>query len=111
MSARLDVFQDQLGYFVVAWDDEGYPGLELGNSPEINPEHKSATDAVVFSGAIFTTRKSEGTMLFETKSDATKALRAARAALRAAKSATNPMPAWAIKASAEGWKPPKGWKP
>lgn len=39
--------------------------------------------------------------------------RDARAALRVAKEALKqerPMPEWATKALAEGWKPPKGWK-
>lgn len=38
----------------------------------------------------------------------------ARAALALAKAAKNhpyPMPEWAAKAIAEGWKAPKGWKP
>jgi hypothetical protein len=44
-------------------------------------------------------------------------LSAARKALRVAKeavrlyAANRPMPEWAIKAMAEGWKAPNGWKP
>jgi len=38
-------------------------------------------------------------------------LRICRAAYRAAKTSLRPWPAWAVQASAAGWKPPKGWKP
>jgi hypothetical protein len=55
---------------------------------------------------------------FERKSDAQKALTAAKAAVKAlrerakqvAKNST-PWPTWALQAKAAGWKPPKGWKP
>jgi hypothetical protein len=46
--------------------------------------------------------------VFGSQSSALKALRAARAAL---KNLGAPMPEWALKATAAGWKPPKGWKP
>ena len=47
---------------------------------------------------------------WESKSGATKALRAAKAAAAAAKT-DRPMPEWAVKALAAGFKAPKGWKP
>lgn len=46
---------------------------------------------------------------WESKSDARKALVAINAAIKLR--ADKPMPEWAAKALAEGWKPPKGWKP
>lgn len=44
------------------------------------------------------------------RKDATNALRAINAALKADRSAT-PWPEWAVKATAAGWKAPKGWTP
>lgn len=43
---------------------------------------------------------------WETESQAKVALRLAKAALKQER----PLPEWAQKALAEGWKPPKGWK-
>lgn len=110
MRPRLAIFRDTIGHYLIAWDDEGYPGLELGDKPRaVDEEHKVATDAAVLvGGPDLLRRKSDRVLLFETQGQATKALRAARAAVRNMK---NPMPDWAVKASSEGWKPPKNWKP
>ena len=45
---------------------------------------------------------------WESRSAVTKALRAIKAAVA---NADHPWPEWAVKAKAEGWTPPKGWKP
>ncbi len=47
---------------------------------------------------------------WDSKSVASAALRACRAALKAADK-DRPLPDWAVKALSEGWKQPKGWKP
>lgn len=49
----------------------------------------------------------------DTKSDMARFKRVCNTALKAerAKRRDVPWPEWAIKATAEGWKPPKGWKP
>lgn len=47
---------------------------------------------------------------WETKAEATAALRTVNAALKADRSAT-PWPEWTKQATAAGWKPPKGWAP
>jgi len=46
---------------------------------------------------------------WETRSQAQSALRIAKAAIAAG--VDRPMPDWATKALAAGWKAPKGWKP
>jgi len=51
-----------------------------------------------------------GGYVWETRADATKALRAANAALKVAQSNV-PLPEWAKSALAAGWKMPKGWQP
>lgn len=51
---------------------------------------------------------------WESKSAATKALRLAKAAIKAALSEAREgreWPEWAVQAAAAGWKAPKGWKP
>lgn len=45
---------------------------------------------------------------FDTRAEGEKALKIAK---RNAKVLTKKPPAWAQKALAEGWKPPKGWRP
>jgi hypothetical protein len=113
--SRLDVFADGL-HFVVAWDDEGYPGLRLGERWKRGVDHTAASEAArELNIHVFHAR---GTLRFGTISDARKALRAARAAIRALKPAKPPRrkktpawPSWAIQAKSAGWKPPKGWRP
>lgn len=50
---------------------------------------------------------------FETKGSVAEFLKAMRGAAKAAHAEYDgiPWPDWAVKAQAEGWKPPKGWKP
>jgi hypothetical protein len=107
MTDRLDVYEERHD-FIVAWDDEGYPGLCLGEDAGDELEHIAASTAAESLGTHH--RRVDGTFIWETKSDAMKALRAARAAVKAAKAGKS-WPEWAVKASAEGWKPPKGWTP
>lgn len=104
--ARLDIFEERYE-FIVAWDNDGYPGLALGEEYDDDPEHVAANAAAASLG---THARRIDVMVWDTKSDAMKALRAARAAVKAVKSG-KPMPPWAVTATAEGWKPPKGWKP
>lgn len=47
-------------------------------------------------------------LYWESYDDARRALRAIKLAV---KSKSKPWPEWAVKASAAGWKAPKGWKP
>ena len=47
---------------------------------------------------------------WESKAQATKALTKVKALMASALSSV-PWPEWAITAQANGWKPPKGWKP
>lgn len=48
-------------------------------------------------------------LFWETEAKARAALRVVKAALKA--DGGPPMPEWALKAIAEGWKAPKGWRP
>lgn len=115
---RLDVFYQQYRW-IVAWDDEGYPGGILGESTEDeeghDPEHEAASKAARLcdpaDGAL------GGAMYWDDEQSATRALRAARAAVKAhraavkAEKAGKPWPDWAKTAKAQGWREPKGWTP
>jgi hypothetical protein len=56
----------------------------------------------------FSSGRRGGHFVFDSRADAKKAIAAARLAI---KSLERPMPDWATRALAAGWKPPKGWKP
>jgi hypothetical protein len=108
MIDRLDIFEDRCEY-TIAWDDDGNPGLLLGETvPKTYKEHTAATNAARVVGDC--EKRRDGVLVWETITGAKRALRAARAAVKAVQ-ANTPWPEWAIKAKAEGWKPPKGWKP
>jgi len=103
---QLDVFPEGYGYGV-AWEDEGCPGLFLGEKAK-DKEHEAATTAAKHIKGF---RKDKvGRLLWDYESDALKALRAARSAVKAIRK-NQPWPDWAIGAKAEGWSPPKGWTP
>lgn len=107
MTMRLEIFAPNNYEWGVAWDDEGCPGLWLGEKAN-DAEHKAATAAARQVGRH--PKASDQPLVWETYSEATKALRAARAAVKAVRD-KRPWPKWAIKAKAEGWRPPRGWKP
>lgn len=69
-------------------------------------EHVAATIAVSKIAGVQHDRRG---YYWESRKDASSALRAARAAIK--DRSAKPWPEWAVKASAEGWKPPKGWAP
>lgn len=97
----------------IYWEDDGDLGGHLcqdqkdgtGEAPQDRDEweHWAASRAV---------RQSPGVefdlsgAFWELERDAKAALRLAREALKQ----DRPLPDWAQKALAEGWKPPKGWK-
>jgi hypothetical protein len=74
-------------------------------------EHVAATLAVSKTEGVKFVRSDflGGHYIWESLSDAKKALRAAKAAVKDKR--RKPWPEWAVKAQANGWKPPKGWAP
>lgn len=112
MKDRLVIEEERRGYrYFIAWylADDGDIGALLGDTHPHNgtDEHDIASRAAH--------EASEGTIessgyFWETKAQATTALRAANAALKVARSKI-PLPEWAKRALAAGWKMPKGWKP
>lgn len=117
MSDRL-VIEETGGVWRIVWEleDEGDIGAALGESQYTERdlagatggdwEHIKATLAVAATDGV--ERDSNG-YFWETYRGATAALRAAKAALR--DKSGKPLPEWAVKALAAGWKAPKGWAP
>jgi hypothetical protein len=81
--------------------------LKNGKVKEEDLEHIIATVTVAEIG---NPNLGTGGFVWETLAEAKKALTAAKAAYKIAKS-NKPWPEWAVRASGAGWKPPKGWKP
>jgi hypothetical protein len=109
---RLEWFEDAYTYFI-AWADPDGMGLALGEDadrPDCSGDHKAATEAARIATLQTFSVGYLGRLEWESVSAVKKALRAARAAVKAWR-AELPMPDWALKATAEGWKPPKGWRP
>lgn len=95
-------------WFEIGWyfPDEGDFGQMIGDEPNGLPER-----TVMSTVSLHPVTKSDiGGWRWATRRDASRALKAIEAALKA-EEASAPMPTWATKALAEGWKPPKGWKP
>ena len=86
---RLVLDEDRNGLWFISW---------------CFPESRAA-----FGAAVPYLRNHDG-YRWETRGDAQRALRAAKAALLDARSKV-PLPDWAKQALAAGWKMPKGWKP
>lgn len=108
--------ESRYGYKVVWWievdpgKDYEY-GAELGDAHPHDPQSKDAHD--ISSRAAFAASPPDvirGGYHWESKARAAVALREANAALKVAQSKV-PLPDWAQKALAAGWKMPKGWKP
>jgi hypothetical protein len=110
MSWKLDIFSDRYEY-IISWidPDDGEPGLSLGENAD-DPEHVAASNAAMKLLEPGVQHKKDHALRWETKSGATKALRAARAAVRAHRQG-KAWPDWAIQAQANGWSPPRGWTP
>jgi len=114
---KLVVDCDRLGVWRITWflAEDGDLGASLGEQEYTQASLEKADpaerDHVL---ATLTAKKTagvkrDGTYYWESESAATKALRLINATLKADDGA--PWPEWAIKAKAEGWKAPKGWKP
>lgn len=114
------------GMYEIVWElvEEGDLGARLGEgdgrpptdkevnaADDLNWPHLRATQIAAKSKGVenVTDDRKYFPYRWETKTDAEGCLREIRAVLKAGRN--NPMPDWALKASAAGWKPPKGWKP
>lgn len=113
----VDARQRYAGYSI-CWffPDEGEEGGYLGDDKYTERDLAKASnreerDHIL---ATITASKTDGAeltrdgLVWESRTAATNALRAIKAALQ---NSTAPWPEWAVKAKAEGWTPPKGWKP
>lgn len=98
------------GYtFFIAWSDNDGPGLALGQDiKDDGSDHFAATQAA--KGIGDPTKGILGRLEWESESSVKRALVAARAAVKAWQDKL-PMPDWALKATSEGWRAPRGWKP
>lgn len=136
MAAQLDIdgTYDSRGYFV-AWYENGEEGAWVGQEgrrpdKELAAELKAAKDSNDFETFEFYSveiaakawrlkspdefGRDDGGYVLGTHAAAEKFLRAMRAVVKAARAEYKSgvaWPDWALKASAAGWKPPKGWKP
>jgi hypothetical protein len=97
------------------YDEDDPIGGELCDEVSDDPEADLEENAVVAAlrlalGELPREHSSSRILHFEGRAEAQKALRIARAALKAFRE-NKPWPEWALKAQAAGWKPPKGWSP
>jgi len=102
---------DERDVYYIGWylADDGDFGQYVGEHEPPTPSDKDEWEAKIAYDAI--KPYADGTdcrgFYFGTKRKAFHALYAANRALNK----DVPWPEWATKAKAEGWKPPKGWKP
>lgn len=116
MKSKIDIFEERYSYGL-AWYDEDGEGLRFGDDPEMERAPSPPKDPELaehwhaYQAAKAAPGCEEGRFLaWESRSQAMAACRAARAAVKLAAS-NKPLPEWAKKAIAAGWKAPKGWKP
>lgn len=111
------------GLFEIAWYlvEEGDLGARLGEGDKAPPtdaevaaaetdedwEHRRATQIAAASKGV--EKYGYDPYRWERRADAQACLREINVVLKAGR--VKPMPDWAVKAAAAGWKPPKGWKP
>ena len=116
---KLVVFESQgvyrIGWYL--WEDDDM-GATLGedlsliklieknlDNKEVDKDHVSVTRALMGLEGV---QKDDGGFYWESKGEATKALKLAKVAARGV---VGEYPEWAKKAILEGWKAPRGWKP
>lgn len=118
MSEAMIVFREsRRGEWRLVWyfPDEGEDGGTLGEKGPISKRLASSSDRdqrelYLIDRALRGARRDGRGFFWSSKEDAMRAMKLARAACDAAES-TKPWPDWAVRASAAGWKAPKGWKP
>ncbi len=90
----------------IGWHDGDDFGAYVGDGHEENASQDSVTALKACKPFSDGTARYRG-LRFDSIKQARLALTAANAALLNGKT----LPAWAVQATAAGWKPPKGWKP
>lgn len=112
----LQVVDHRRGY-AIAWVEDGEEGAYIGEFKGMTEkESRKGRDArECYLAELVVSQIKSGHQyvaghlyVWERKSDAEAVRKAINAALKAD---AETMPEWAAKALAEGWKPPKGWKP
>ena len=107
---------DRYEYAISWWfPDECETGGSLGDDvyteaklAKVKPEDWDHVAATIAASKTEGVKRTTGRYTWETRGQATAALRAVKCVLV---SGGKPWPEWATKAAAEGWKAPKGWKP
>ena len=118
MADRLIIESERIGYQIVWFlEEESDTGARLGESTyserdlaKAKPEdwdHITAT--ITASKTVGVQRDGHNGYYWESRKDAAAALKAIKFALK--DKGAKPWPEWAVKATAEGWKAPKGWTP
>lgn len=114
---RLIIDDNDYGIYRIVWylaenqdiggvlGDEEYTDEQLAKC--LSDEDRQHIVATIAASKTIDVRCDSNGYFWETKAQATMALRACNAALRT----KMVWPEWATKASAAGWKPPKNWKP
>lgn len=95
------------------WPDGPAGGEEEDEvDKEWNRAHNAAVKLIAAEGLGERARSTGhgGGFLFDSRTEAAKAMRILKTCQKQAKD-ERPWPEWAVKAAAEGWKAPKGWKP
>ena len=112
MKDRLVIEEERRGYrWRICWyfPEAGDIGAQLGDGhPHAGTDEHDIASRAAFEASEVTVESSG--YFWDTKAQATTAMRAANAALKVARSKI-PLPEWAKQALAAGWKMPKGWKP
>lgn len=110
LAIQYDQYRHKIGWYLA---EEQEFGLMLGHETmalKDAPETVAATNAIIALPSVHPGHLRDSEWIWESETTAKQALRVAKAAIAAVNDA-KPMPEWALKATAEGWKAPKGWKP
>lgn len=113
MSKDKLVLDENRGGWLISWylAETGDMGAALGEgSPLAGSKDEHDIASLAAKAAATPSTIGFNGYRWESRADAQRALRAAKAALLDARSKV-PLPDWAKQALAAGWKMPKGWKP
>lgn len=118
MSAKLVIVDSDYVYRIQwSFDDDDDYGATLGerryndsDAQTCKPEDWEHVVATIVAGRSSGVRRDGSAgYSWDSRSEASAALKAIKIALKA--KAGKPWPSWALTAKAEGWSPPKGWTP